>query len=67
MDLKMPVLNGLEATKQIKALRPGLPVIAQTAFASPIDEQRSMEAGCDDFMAKPIDKILLIEKINKYY
>jgi PAS domain S-box-containing protein len=67
MDLKMPVLNGLEATRQIKELRPGLPVIAQTAFASPVDEQRSMEAGCDDFMAKPIDKNLLIEKINKYY
>jgi PAS domain S-box-containing protein len=67
MDLKMPVLNGLEATRQIKKLRPRLPVIAQTAFASPIDEQRSVEAGCDDFMAKPIDKNLLIEKINKYY
>jgi PAS domain S-box-containing protein len=67
MDLKMPVLNGLEATRQIKEIRPGLPVIAQTAFASPIDEQRSMEAGCDDFMAKPIDRNLLIEKINKYY
>jgi PAS domain S-box-containing protein len=67
MDLKMPVLNGLEATRQIKELRPGLPVIAQTAFASPVDEQRSMEAGCDDFMAKPIDKNMLIEKINKYY
>jgi PAS domain S-box-containing protein len=67
MDLKMPVLNGLDATKQIKQLRPELPVIAQTAFASPVDEQRSMEAGCDDFMAKPIDKNLLIEKINKYY
>jgi CheY-like chemotaxis protein len=67
MDLKLPVLNGLEATRQIKKLRPGLPVIAQSAFASPVDEQRSKEAGCDDFMAKPIDKNQLIDKINKYY
>ena len=66
MDLKMPVLGGLDATRQIKQIRPDLPVIAQTAFASPSDEQRSLEAGCDDYLAKPVKKELLIEKIAKY-
>jgi PAS domain S-box-containing protein len=66
MDLKMPVFGGLDATKQIKQLRPDLPVIAQTAFASPSDEKRSLDAGCDDYLVKPIKKELLIEKIAKY-
>ena len=66
MDLKMPVLGGLDATKQIKRLRPELPVIAQTAFASPSDEQRSLDAGCDDYLSKPIKRELLIEKIVKF-
>ncbi len=66
MDLKMPILGGLDATRQIKQIRPDLPIIAQTAFASPSDEQRSLDAGCDDYLAKPIKRDLLFEKIAKY-
>lgn len=54
MDIKMPVMNGLEATKQIKAFRPRLPVIALTAHAQTGDRQRMINAGCDEYLAKPV-------------
>lgn len=54
MDIKMPVMNGLEATKQIKAFRPELPVIALTAHAQTGDRQRMIDAGCDEYLAKPV-------------
>jgi len=66
MDLKMPVMNGFEATRIIKKMRPGLPVIAQTAFALSGDEFRAHEAGCDDYITKPIRKKILIEKMKKF-
>ena len=61
MDIKMPVMNGYEATKQIKQLRPDLPVIAQTAFTSTEDRKKAMEAGCDSFLTKPINKHNMLE------
>jgi len=66
MDIKMPVLNGLEATRKIKLERPDLPVIAETAYASSEDRQRSLDAGCDDFISKPISKEALMKLIRKY-
>ena len=66
MDIKMPVMNGLDATREIKQLRPELPVIAETAYASEEDRQKSLDAGCDDFIPKPISKERLIELIHKY-
>ncbi len=65
MDIKMPVLDGLEATRKIKQLRPELPVIAETAYASEEDRKRSLDAGCDDFISKPISKESLMERIRK--
>jgi CheY-like chemotaxis protein len=56
MDIKMSLLNGYEATKQIKQLRPVLPIIVQTAFASIEDREKAENAGCDGFITKPIDK-----------
>jgi signal transduction histidine kinase/CheY-like chemotaxis protein len=64
MDIKMPDINGLEATKEIKSLRPSLPVIAQTAFATQEELNKCQESGCDDIITKPIDIKLLIRKIN---
>ena len=64
MDIKMPVMNGFEATKLIKQLRPDLPVIAQSAFTSQEDREKARDAGCDDFITKPINKHELLEKIQ---
>lgn len=66
MDIKMPVMDGIEATKQIKAMRPDLPIIAVTAYALSGDEQKLLQAGCDDYIAKPVRKLELLKKINKY-
>ena len=66
MDLKMPVKTGFEATEEIKSIRPGLPVIAQTALAFLSDKKKAKQAGCDDFIPKPIDIEVLMEKLMKY-
>ena len=67
MDIKMPEMDGYEATKRIKQIRPEIPIIAQTAFASRDDKMTSLKAGCDDYVAKPIEIELLISKINKFF
>ncbi|MCK9270918.1 MAG: ATP-binding protein [Bacteroidales bacterium] len=66
MDIRMPVMNGLDATRKIKELRPNLPIIAQTAYAMDGDRENSIEAGCDDYISKPINLKLFIELIAKY-
>ncbi|MFC5046023.1 response regulator [Aquimarina hainanensis] len=67
MDIKMPVMDGYDATKMIKRIRPDLPIIAQTAYSTVEDIQRAMEAGCDDFVSKPIDHKILKPIIRKYF
>lgn len=66
MDIKMPVMDGFEATKKIKAIKPQLPIIAQTAFAMADDKSTALEKGCDDYLSKPIDPEILFSKIKKY-
>jgi len=66
MDIKMPNINGLEATRQIKVIRPQLPVIAQTAYAMQDDEYKALQAGCNDYISKPIDANKLIGLMKKY-
>jgi signal transduction histidine kinase/ActR/RegA family two-component response regulator len=66
MDIKMPVMNGHEATKKIKSTFPNLPIIAQTAYSTESDKQTALEYGCDDFISKPVDKENLFELMNKY-
>ncbi len=63
MDIKMPLLNGFEATRQIKQLRPDLPVIAQSAFTSKEDKLKARQAGCSGFITKPINKTELLNLI----
>jgi PAS domain S-box-containing protein len=65
MDLKLPGINGLEATRKIKAFRPDLPIIAQTAHAFTSDKKEASLAGCDDFITKPIPKNELMKIIMK--
>ena len=66
MDLKMPVLDGLEATRQIKAVMPDLPIIALTANAFDSDRQSAFEAGCDNFMSKPVSAEKCLKMIADY-
>jgi len=66
MDIKMPVMDGLEATRQIKAINRNVPIIAITAYAMPGDENRITEAGCDHYLVKPINKKLLLDKMAEY-
>jgi signal transduction histidine kinase/CheY-like chemotaxis protein len=66
MDVKMPVKNGYEATKIIKEFRPGLPIIAQTAYSTNEDRNKALATGCDDYISKPIHIEGLISKLNKY-
>jgi CheY-like chemotaxis protein len=65
MDLKMPVMDGYEATREIKKSHPGIPIIAQTAYALSGDNQKAIEAGCDDYVTKPINKEELLDKIER--
>ncbi len=65
MDLKMAVMDGFEATKLIKKMRPGLPIIAQSAYAFSDDRDKAKKAGFDDFICKPIERELLLSMINK--
>jgi CheY-like chemotaxis protein len=60
-------MNGYEATKEIKKLRPNLPIIAQTAYAMSGDREKSLEAGCDDYITKPIKQDVLMVKIEQLF
>jgi PAS domain S-box-containing protein len=63
MDINMPLLNGYECTKVIKKEQPDLPVIAQTAYAMSGEREISREAGCDDYLAKPIKVSELLDTL----
>jgi CheY-like chemotaxis protein len=66
MDILLPGMSGYEATRIIKSMRNDIPVIAQTANAMPEDREKCVEAGCDDFIAKPIAYRDMMTKI-KYW
>jgi len=66
MDIRMPVIDGLEATKIIKSLSPNTPIIALTAFAYEEDNQAALAAGCSDFLTKPFKQEILKETIKKW-
>ena len=66
MDLKMPVMEGIEATKKLKVLFPDLSIIAQTACSSQEEIDIALEAGCSEVIVKPISKEKLHEVIDKY-
>lgn len=66
MDIKMPDLDGLETTKIIREISTDVPIIAQSAFAFEQDRKNALEAGCNDFITKPISQTVLNEVINKW-
>ncbi len=61
MDIKMPVMNGLEATMKIKKIKPEIPIIIQTAYAMANEREDAFKAGCDAYLAKPVKKVQLID------
>ena len=66
MDIKMPKMNGIEATRAIKSFRGDIPIIAQTAFAMEEDKQNCFAVGVDDFIAKPVRYKLLFDTLGNY-
>jgi CheY-like chemotaxis protein len=66
MDIKMPEMDGLTATKLIKELNPTLPVVAQTAYESIEDRDKATESGVDYYMTKPISRVLFMEIVNQF-
>lgn len=66
MDIKMPEMDGLTATRLIKQLKPQLPVVAQTAYESREDRDKAKASGVDYYMTKPISRVLFMEVMNQY-
>ncbi len=66
LDVRLPDANGWELAKELKSLRPALPVIVQTAFAMTGDREKSLAAGCNDHISKPIKKEQLLKMISEH-
>ncbi len=66
MDIKMPIMDGYEATRLIKQMRPDLPVVAITAYGLSGDEKRALDAGCDNYIAKPVSKDDFLKMVQRY-
>jgi hypothetical protein len=67
MDIQMPDMSGYEATRRIREFNRDVVIIAQTAFALAGDSEKAIDAGCNDYISKPIKKGTLMEKIQKYF
>lgn len=65
MDLKMPVMDGYEATRKIRESNKNIPIVAQSAYALAGDSQKAIDAGCTDYITKPIKKEVLLSKIKR--
>ena len=66
MDIKMPELNGYEATKKIREFNQDIIIFAQTAYALPGDREKAIAAGCNDYISKPYSQAELTRLIEKY-
>lgn len=66
MDIRMPIMDGIEATSQIKQIDKDIPIIVQTAFTMSSEKEKSFKAGCDDYISKPINIKELFATISKY-
>nr|MDA3911740.1 PAS domain S-box protein [Bacteroidales bacterium] len=66
MDIKLPIMNGYEATRKIREINKDIVIIAQTAYAISGDREKAIAAGCDDYVSKPIVRKTLMDKLVKY-
>jgi CheY-like chemotaxis protein len=66
MDISLPIIDGYEATRRIRTILTSTPIIGLSAHAMRGDAEKAKEAGCNEYMTKPIDEALLIEKLNQY-
>ena len=66
MDLQLPIMDGYAATKEIKKIKPEIPVIAQTAHVMSGEREKCMEVGCDDYLAKPIRLQILMDTLSRF-
>jgi len=64
MDIGLPRLTGIEAVRVIRTMAPGLPIIAVSSHVMPGDRERAFAAGCNGFVAKPIDDLLLADMVG---
>jgi CheY-like chemotaxis protein len=67
MDIKMPKMNGYEATKQIRAFNKKVIIVAQTAYAFMGDKEKSAETGFNDFISKPFKNVTFTELMDKHF
>lgn len=66
MDMKMPIMDGFEATKIIHKIKPWIPIIAQTAYAMADDKEKAYKLGCSDYLIKPLEYKKLLQVLSKY-
>ncbi|MCF8403207.1 MAG: response regulator [Bacteroidales bacterium] len=66
MDLRMPVMDGFEATAKIKLIRKNLPIVAHSAYALSREKNQAIKAGCNDYLTKPVMERELLKVIAKY-
>jgi CheY-like chemotaxis protein len=67
MDIKMPVMNGYEAIRQIREFNKDVIIIAQSAYALTGDREKGIEVGCNNYISKPIEKEKLMEMILQHF
>jgi CheY-like chemotaxis protein len=67
MDIKMPEMNGYQATREIRKFNKEVIIIAQTAFALIGDREKAIESGCNDYLTKPFDRDVIAEIVKKYF
>ena len=66
MDIRMPEMNGMDTTREIRKIYPDLPIIAQTAYAQISDRKMSLDCGCNDYISKPIEAVELYSMLAKH-